>query len=530
MAVKPILELNAVYYNWTAENIRRCRDIKTMLVFALQLLATSLKNVFKVFAVLLVFLLFLLILTSNHSPYKVFAQVAPLSSVVDNHKTQGEKNDKRNRKKKTENESAGDGESAPIIKRCGVFEAESEILEIYASDKVADIYYFDKNGTVVSQNTKTGQINWSAESGGRIVSKIVADDNFLYFAVATSRAGDGQQKNNGAVNADAHSFRDTEKKIGVTEKLSGDLPAGSLSDAVIVRALNKKTGVPVWQLNADSSNADLAGETTAKSALFGEGFRLYLVLTEKELYLTASDGRAALIKKDTGALIWAKDLGIDFSGAPYFPASVDQNIFSASANFFDSANPPNFPNVFPSEMLFANKKDSLIYSFSINERKIINKNVHVPRLTALIKSAGKVITGDQHGMIRAFDLTRTGASAAWNVTTGAAVSHFVETADGILATSFDNFAYLISTNGKIIWKKRFSARLRDEPFVAKGKSIAVLTIGDFAYFIDLKRKGSIINQFQIAENEVFTAVPSISDDAYIFAVGKNMLLYRLGKC
>ena len=262
--------------------------------------------------------------------------------------------------------------------------------------------------------------------------------------------------------------------------------------AASVGALSKATGVPAWR----SEKLAVARKNNPNTRP-----RTFLYQQENNLLYVNSEGLAALIDKSSGEIRWK----INFSA----PISAD-------------------PVLVRDQLIFSDDERRLHF-LDLNLGQISRTIKLRQRAAAIYADNRQIIVGDQKGSVEALD--RKTGNLLWSFKTGGAISGIVEIFDGFLITSFDNFVYAVAKeNGDLLWKKRFSSRLREKPSIDSTKSIAVLIDGRRALFLDLAAKGLILSGVELTEDETFSDSPIIIKDLYILSAATKILVYSSKAC
>ncbi len=110
---------------------------------------------------------------------------------------------------------------------------------------------------------------------------------------------------------------------------------------------------------------------------------------------------------------------------------------------------------------------------------------------------------------------------------GAAVTSVAGTSYGLLATSLDNFVYLLSfMRGDRIWKRRLAGRL-DAPPLALADSVLLTTLsGDAGIVLNL-RDGKQINSLPLGEDSYMAAAPIVSNGILFITTRHGLLAFAL---
>jgi outer membrane protein assembly factor BamB len=140
-----------------------------------------------------------------------------------------------------------------------------------------------------------------------------------------------------------------------------------------------------------------------------------------------------------------------------------------------------------------------------------------------------LITGDDRGNVTNFR-DQTGA-VWWKFKSGARIGTIVETDDGIVVGSFDNFVYLISKySGDVKWKRRLEGRVTHRPIVA-GKELIFTVSGEEDLVILDAENGKVLEQVGFGEGRYPVADPILLDRGiYVFPNVGGMTAFSASGC
>lgn len=253
----------------------------------------------------------------------------------------------------------------------------------------------------------------------------------------------------------------------------------------VLRSISKQTGVTNW-----SSKIPISDKTYLLDG--GSGFMI----------AAGSDGAVTAVSQDNGKIIWSITIAGKLTGRP------------------DIRN----------ERIALATTQNDVYIIS-NTDGMINKRLQMKFLptSMSITEDGNFLVGDQRGNLAL--IGKKSGDTIWKFKNGARISHAVETERGILASSYDNFVYLLTAgSGAMIWKRRLSGRISDAPVIL-GDMVFVRISGDKqAYLISLKN-GKIVQKIEIGESDaVGQASLSAASSAIIIGGSSGVALYGLRSC
>jgi outer membrane protein assembly factor BamB len=227
-----------------------------------------------------------------------------------------------------------------------------------------------------------------------------------------------------------------------------------------LRALSKSTGLTLWMRTLP---APISGSLVADSlALFGG----------------SADGHVYSVSKQTGQVLWSNQYAEEFSGQPQVVGN--RVYFGSNAGTMRSLDA---------------KTGELLWEYKT--RGPINGAIAIKDNMAYFGS------GD--GNVYAFDEIRS--KVRWQRRTGAAVQAVTLVENGVLASSLDNFAYLLSLNkGALIWRQQLPGRISSRPLTATDGALFTPFSTDTAIVLNL-RDGKPANTLSLGEENSSAAAP-----------------------
>jgi len=243
---------------------------------------------------------------------------------------------------------------------------------------------------------------------------------------------------------------------------------GKALNSLTVRALSSITGLTIWQKN------------------FPNAGQVYLVLHGETLLLAANES-------EMGANLTSLEIG---TGAPRWSKNVSTAL---TTKIFHTGT-----------QIYFGTKDNSIYSIrSADGESLKQYKIKHPAQNNLVAADGIIYFGDLRGDITA--LRETDSHQLWTLRTGGAVQDILPTSRGLLITSLDNFVYLHKySNGKRQWRRRLAARPLSAELLNQETAILLANGESSAIVLELK-KGKILNQILLGENNYGVAAPEITD-------------------
>lgn len=219
-----------------------------------------------------------------------------------------------------------------------------------------------------------------------------------------------------------------------------------------------------------------------------------------------------------------KILSIDRSGLiSSFRKKNGKNIWSK--NFFTKIDQYFISN---SNVLIVTTEDKII-EISLDSGTVIKTSKTTKPITSVIATTdNNLVWGNSIGEI--FFVSTDRNKILWKVRTGGNISSLSETRHSVIATSFDNFVYSLSKkNGKIIWKKRVSSRITEEPTIFEDYAVIVSSGNSIATVIDI-HNGRSINQISLGNNDFFISSPILTKNILVFHTFLGISAFASGDC
>jgi eukaryotic-like serine/threonine-protein kinase len=228
-----------------------------------------------------------------------------------------------------------------------------------------------------------------------------------------------------------------------------------------LRALSKSTGLTLWMRTA--LPAPISGSLSADSvALFGGSV----------------DGHIYSVSKQTGQVIWSNQYAEEFSGEPQVLGN--RVYFGSNAGTMRSLDA---------------RTGQLLWEYKTRG----------PIQGAIAVKDNMAYFGSGDGNVYAFDEIRS--KVRWQRRTGAAVQAVTLVENGVLASSLDNFVYLLSLNkGALIWRQQLPGRISSRPVTATDGALFTPFSTDTAIVLNL-RDGKPANRLSLGEENSSAAAP-----------------------
>ncbi len=245
-----------------------------------------------------------------------------------------------------------------------------------------------------------------------------------------------------------------------------------------LRALSKTTGVTLWMRTLPVGIT--AGLAVDGVALFG----------------ASADGNVYAFDKRTGLILWSTQYQEEFSAQPLV---AGQHVYFGSKSGTLRA-----LNVKTGEVVWQYKSNGAIQG--------------VPAFFDDV-----VYFGSNDGNVYAYN--ETGKKLLWHRRTGASVQAVVVVANGVLAASLDNFAYLLSLNkGSLVWRRQLPGRISARPVTSSDGALFTPFSTDQAIVLNL-RDGKTANTLPLGEENSNSAAPVSVNNLVLITIPHGLLAF-----
>jgi outer membrane protein assembly factor BamB len=249
-----------------------------------------------------------------------------------------------------------------------------------------------------------------------------------------------------------------------------------------LRAMSKATGVTLWMRTL---SAPLVGALACDgSAIFGG----------------SPDGHIYAFDNRTGLIIWSKQYAEPFSGQPVV---VDGRVYIGSDT---------------GVMRSLDSKTGEV-AWEYKTGGAIRGSVAVSDNIAYFGSAD--------ANVYAFSAKKS--KLLWHRRAGAAVEAVVAVENGVLASSLDNFAYLLSLHkGTLIWRRQLPGRISSRPITAKEGALFTPFSTDAAIVLNLK-DGKPANTLSLGEENSRAAAPVSVNNLILITTPHALLAFAAAR-
>ena len=134
-----------------------------------------------------------------------------------------------------------------------------------------------------------------------------------------------------------------------------------------------------------------------------------------------------------------------------------------------------------------------------------------------------VFFGSGDGYVYAFNESKE--KLRWKRRTGAGVQAVVASENGLLASSLDNFAYLLSAKkGAVLWRQLLPGRVPARPLTATDGVLFTPLSTDSAIVLSLKN-GKPLNTMPIGEENSSGAAPIAAKEIIVLTTPHGLLAF-----
>jgi outer membrane protein assembly factor BamB len=249
----------------------------------------------------------------------------------------------------------------------------------------------------------------------------------------------------------------------------------------VLRSISRSTGITEWRSDIKTSSSAWIG-----------GYPTTIVAV-------GSSGSLTALSRADGKVIWEKAVGAPVSTSPEF--SQNAVVFGIENN----------------EILEVSVSDGGSRTFWKADRT---------PTALLVAPSGRLIVGDERGNVIALD---SDGNRSWTFRNGAKISSLLMNDSDYLASSNDNFIYMLSRGGNVKWKRRLPGRLVNEPLLLGDVGVMSVTGGGGVYVVDLKR-GKISNRIEMSDETSLTIAASTDGKSFVVLGPAGVVYFSREKC
>lgn len=245
-----------------------------------------------------------------------------------------------------------------------------------------------------------------------------------------------------------------------------------------LRALSKETGITLWMRTLQ---APLRGSLAAGPAA---------------LFAGAANGAVSAFDKRTGLTIWSNQYGDEYDAQPVL--NGDRIYIGSMGGWLHALSQSNGGAL-----------------WHVRTRGAIRGPIAVRNEVVYFGS------GDGH----VYAVRDNRGKILWKRRTGASVQAVTVVEDGVLASSFDNFAYLLSLrHGSVRWRQLLPGRIPARPVTATDGALFTPLSTDSVIVLSLK-DGKPVNRLQIGQENSSSAAPVVVGDAVFVTTAQGLMAF-----
>ncbi len=244
-----------------------------------------------------------------------------------------------------------------------------------------------------------------------------------------------------------------------------------------LRALSKETGITLWM-------------KTLPAPIRGS-----LVEGRVALYAGAANGALYAFDKRTGRSVWVNQYADGFNSEPTLAG--DRLYIGSTGGWLLALNQSN---------------GDLAWSY----------HARGPIQGSIAVTESGVFFGSGDGYVYAFNENKE--KLRWKRRTGAGVQAVVASENGVLASSLDNFAYLLSKKGSVLWRQLLPGRVPARPLMGSEGALFTPLSTDSAIVLSLKN-GKPLNTLPIGEENSSSAAPIAAQEVIVLTTPHGLLAF-----
>jgi outer membrane protein assembly factor BamB len=328
---------------------------------------------------------------------------------------------------------------------------------------------------------------WTFETEALVdIPPVTNAKGFLYIAVADGGvtavdAATGKQAWHSGLGGEIEAMEPAEngRIIAVTRQEGEQKDKASL----FINALSDESGVTAWR----------------KELEFSEKF--YLLAKGKNIFIARENGSITAFNAADGEIAWQ--------------AVAKAKLLTPPVLFHD--------------IMVMGVTERKIEQISLENGKALQSFEALTVPNGLIAATNDlIIYSDQIGNI--FGVRFSTGELAWKARAGAEVSDISVTDHGVLISSNDNFAYMLSpTRGDRKWKRKFAGRLVGSPVLRENYGLFVTAAGTEGLILNLTN-GKFANNVSLFDEAYFTGASTGILDGFSLFTSRGTLFYSPGNC
>lgn len=334
-------------------------------------------------------------------------------------------------------------------------------------------------GDVVLSDPLT--VRWRYESSVTLNLTPAADGDRIYLPLAGGivvalNAKDGQLLWRSEIGGElsASPVADDSALYVASEIVNNGKQTGSTG---VIRAIGREGGVTQW------------------STPLVQPLRGGITINGGKLFAGGHDGRAYAFDKKTGGVFWSIPLNSPFSGHPVAEGG---------------------------RVYFGSEDGTLLALESATGKQLWRYRTKGAVKGPVALANGEVYFGSGDGYVYA--LNAENGRLAWRKRTGGGVEAVVLSGDSLLVASLDNFAYLLSLKGSMLWKRLLPGRISAQPLALQEAALFTPLSSSTAVVLALK-DGKQVNALPAGEEMTSSAAPIVVGDAVFLTTEHGLVAF-----
>ncbi|HZI61806.1 MAG TPA: PQQ-binding-like beta-propeller repeat protein [Pyrinomonadaceae bacterium] len=279
--------------------------------------------------------------------------------------------------------------------------------------------------------------------------------------------------------------------------MGGELSASPVADDSAIYVASETTGAPTEPRRPGGALRALSreGGVTQWMTPLITPVKGAIALGGGKVFAGGSDGRAYAFDKHTGGVLWSIPFASPFAGQPVLKSG---------------------------RVYFGSEDGSLLALEESTGRLLWRFRTKGPVRGPVAVDRENVYFGSGDGYVYAVSADR--ARLKWRKRTGAGVEAVTLTGNMLLASSLDNFAYLLNDKGAMLWKKQLPGRISSQPLTVAEAALFTPLSSTSAVVLSLK-DGKQVNSLPTEEELTSSASPILVGDAVIVTTEHGLLAF-----
>lgn len=268
---------------------------------------------------------------------------------------------------------------------------------------------------------------------------------------------------------------------GLVLATSTERAAGEKATSML-RSLSKETGITNWSVKLPDAERFFLGSSSAS------------------VIVVSKNGMIQSIDIGDGSVKWKRDIADGFAAEP----------------------------VFSSTKVIVAGKANQVFSIALATGEIESMRKSLYTVTSLSElPSGEIVVGDERGNVSTLNGTD---KPLWRFRSGGEISRIFTSGENILATSHDNFIYLLlARNGDVDWKKRLGGRVLQLANIGDRYVLTMSFEENNVILTDLVT-GKVAGQLVLGENEKLVAQPVSANGSIFMLSDRAVYSYSIGIC